>query len=180
MKTLIVLAFALLCASLGQADTVDYSFSVVNAPGGIGDFSWTIETQAFIQPVPAAIFDSNGNCLNCDSNYFDSFLAVSAPSDGEGCGITKLFLAPNYGLTTFFSPLCDGLFDSTTAGALPDPGLLGTWTWQGTNPDDTQNLVTLTITDPPGAPSAVPEPSSIALTLCGCIFLPLAQRRSQA
>jgi len=177
MKTLTVLAFVLLCASLGHAETVDYSLSVVNAPGGIGDFSWTIETQGFIQPVPLPVYDPNGNCLNCDTNFFDSFLSVSAPSNGGGCGISRLFLAPDQGLITFFSPLCDGLYDSTVAGGLPDAGVVGTWTWQGTNPDDTQNFVTLTISDPPASPAAAPEPSTLALALCGCVFLPLARRR---
>jgi hypothetical protein len=167
----LVLAALLLAVIPAHADQVDYTLSVQNAPGGIGDFSWTIQTDGFIQPLPAAIYDSNHNCLNCDSNFFTSFVTVSAPSNGEGCGISKLFLVPDYGLTTFFSPLCDGLYDSTTAGALPDPGVLGTWSWQGTNPDDSQNYVTLTITDPPG--TTVPEPQTWAMLFFGLIGLAL-------
>lgn len=173
-----VVAFVLLCIALCstcRADQVDYTFSVVNAPGGIGDFSWEIATTGFIEPPPVPAY-VDGTCTNCDANYFDSFLALSAPSNGDGCGITKLFLAPGYALTTFFAPLCDGLYDSFTGGGLPDPGVLGTWNWQGTNPDGTENFETLTITDPPG-PVATPEPSALSLACFGLIGLAIRKAR---
>jgi hypothetical protein len=168
MKTaMAILAFALIAVA-SQAETVDYSFSVVNAPGGIGDFSWTVASDGFIElGPPPVIVPAPGipgyQCIaNCADNLYTSFTQVSGPSVG-GCGIPQVFMAPNESITTFFSPLCDGIYDSTTAGGLPAMDELGSWSWQGTNPDDTQNYVTLTISDPPGDPAGVPEPGSLAL-----------------
>src|SRR5579862_1159008 len=154
-KIALLVAVALAAVSLLSVPThadelVDYTLTVTNAPGDIGNVSWTIQTDGFIEPVPPMTFNSEGQCTDCQSNYFTSFVSESSPSNGDGCGITQVFLAPNYSTTTFFSPLCLGAYDALTAGVLPEPGELGTWSWQGTNPDETQNYVTLTVTDPPG------------------------------
>lgn len=177
MKLLSGLVLALLFVLPAQADTlVDYALSVTNAPENIGNVSWTIQTDGFVEPVPPMTFNSQNQCTDCDSNFFTSFVAESSPSNGGGCGITGVWLVPDYAPVTVFSPLCDGLYDSLTAGGLPDPGILGTWSWQGTNPDGTQNFVTLTITDPPGA---VPEPSEISLLLFGALALICCARRRE-
>jgi hypothetical protein len=157
---------ALLYALPASANTVDYSLSVQNMPG-IGDFSWEIQHNGFIFDTPAT-FDDLGNCTNCDRYNFNSFASLSAPSQGGGCGISGVFLDPEYAPQTFFSPLCDGKYDSYLGGAFPAPGTLGTWNWQWDNGDGTQNFETLTITDPPGA---VPEPGEWGLLLCGLLGL---------
>ena len=119
-----------------RADEISYTYEVQNSPGEIGNFSWTIETNGFIT-----------QSTNFTGNYFNSFIALSAPSNGHGCGIYKVFATPNLALTTFFSPLCNGLFDSETGGGLPIPGQLGTFISTGTNPDDTESTTILIVTD---------------------------------
>jgi hypothetical protein len=77
---------------------------------------------------------------------YDDFLLVSAPSNGEGCGITDVFAeASSAGLsfTTFFAPLCDGIYGPLTVGLSLAPGQTGTWTWSGENYSDGENTVTL-------------------------------------
>ena len=162
---------ALLCAVTltCRATTVDYNLSVINAPGGIGSFSWEIQTQGFVVETPP-IFDSQGDCLNC-SRYNFTPIASSAPSNGQGCGISGVFMEPDYAITTFFSPLCDGLYDSTSAGDLPDPpDQLGTFSQQWVNQDGSINYVSLTITDPAG-PVNTPEPSTLLLFTAGLAWL---------
>jgi len=160
----IALAIAALALSLvvipARADTVslvDYSLSVVNAPG-VGDFSWTVETEGFI-PAPATPFTYD--------YLFTAFKAESGPSKGGGCGISGVWLIPGYGTTTLFTPLCDGLYGSTVAGGVPEPGVLGTFSWQGADPDGSANFVTLTISDPMSDPVSTPEPSTWVLLACG-------------
>ncbi len=165
MKPLALLALLCAVTLTAGATTVDYSLSVINAPGGIGSFSWEIQTNGFIVETPP-LFDSQGDCLNC-SRYNFTPIASAAPSNGQGCGISSVFMEPDYAITTYFSPLCDGLYDSTTAGNLPDPpGQFGTFTQTWMNPDNTLNTVTLAISDPP-ANAAVPEPTSWQLLLFG-------------
>ena len=164
MKAALVLAaLALLFALPARAD-VDYSMEVTDAPGGIGDFSWTIDTPNFVQPPAPMQFDSQGNCTNCLDNFFDTFVTESAPSTGGGCQISGVWLYPDYGPApvTKFSPLCNGLYDAYSGGALPDVGVLGTWSWTWNNYDGSVTDETLTISDPP---TATPEPATWLL-LC--------------
>ncbi len=174
MKPLALLALLCAVTLTAGATTVDYTLSVQNAPGGIGDFSWEIQTDGFVLDTPP-IFDSEGDCLNC-SRYNFTPIASSAPSNGQGCGISGVFMDPEYAITTFFSPLCDGLYDSTSAGDLPNPpDQFGKFTQQWTNLDNTLNTVTLTISDPP-ANAAVPEPSVWQLLLCGFGLIWIARK----
>jgi hypothetical protein len=171
-----VLLAALLFALPARADQIiDYTETVVNA--GIGDFSWTIANDGFIPDIPPpSTYDSQGDCVaNCNPSFFHDFVSVSAPSNGGGCGITGVYLYPDYGPApvTVFSPLCDGMYDAFEGGGLPDVGTLGTWSWTGTKPDGTLDYVTLTISD-----ASVPEPSSLALLALGLsVFIPLKLRR---
>lgn len=170
MKTLTLCALLLCFAVLTcHASTIDYTLTVVNAPQQIGDFTWTIEHDGFITVPPPPVYDTSvspAHCIeNCDqSELYDSFTAITPPSNGEGCGIKDVLMIPDEGLVTYFSPFCDGLYTAFGGGVLPDVGVLGAWNWQWVNPDDTLNTITLTITDPPGA---VPEPVTWKLLLCG-------------
>jgi hypothetical protein len=106
-----------------------------------------------------------------------SWNAASDPSTGGGCKIHRIFLeAENqaYGFTTFFSPLCDGLFDSETSGIAVSATQFGTYMWSGTNPDNTKSFDTLTIFKS-DLPITTPEPSTFtvllfALLTCGIGF----------
>lgn len=174
MKPLALLALLCAVTLTAGATTVDYSLSVINAPGGIGSFSWEIQTNGFIVETPP-LFDSQGDCLNCNRYNFTPIVS-SAPSNGQGCGISGIFMEPDYAITTYFSPLCDGLYDSTTAGNLPDPpDQFGTFTQTWMNPDNTLNTVTLAISDPP-ANAAVPEPDSLWLVAFGMMLLFFARQ----
>src|SRR5579862_8320208 len=97
---------AMLLAVPALADTISYSLSVENAPGGIGNVSWDLVTDGFIQSCNDILYPS--------CSFYHDFLSVSAPSNGGGCGITGVFAYPGYAFTTFFSPLCDGAYDSLT------------------------------------------------------------------
>lgn len=172
MKRLLVLALfaAALCVLPVRADQIiDYTETVVNAPGEIGNFSWTIAHDGFIQPPPDPTYDAQGDCIGCDADLFTSFASVSPPSNGGGCQITGVWLEPDFGPTpvTEFSPLCAGMYDAFSGGELPEVGVTGTWEWTWENPDDTTNYITLTIDDPPGDPASVPEPGTWKLLLCG-------------
>ena len=90
-----------------SADQVDYTLSVENAPGGIGNFSWTIARPSFIELTPP-LFNSMGECTNCNRYNFNSFVSVEAPTKGEGCGISGVFMDAQYALTTFFFPCVTG------------------------------------------------------------------------
>jgi hypothetical protein len=159
----LALFFALPLAT--QADEISYDLTVTNAPGGIGNMSWDLVTNGFIPP--ATLVCTPTSCTQ--TGFYNDFLSLSAPSNGDGCAITDVFASPGYAFTTFFSPSCDGLYDSLTAGVVPQPGETGTWTWTGTNPNDTQNTVTLTVTDltTESEPISTPEPSALALLLLG-------------
>lgn len=175
MKSLI--AILVLCAAslTCRADTlVDYTETVTNAPGGIGDFSWTVQTDRFIQPPPTPVY-VNHQCINCDANLFTPIESV-APSNGDGCQITGVWMFPDFGPapTTEFSPSCDG-FTAFSGGVLPDVGTLGTWNWQWENPDNSTNYITLSITDPPAVPT--PEPRTLELLACGLGISWLGWRR---
>ena len=168
MKPALVLAAltALLFVISARADIV-YTLSVVDAPGGIGDFSWSLDTPDFIVTPPPMKFDSQENCIaNCNPGIYDSFTSTSAPSNGDGCAIPKVWLEPDYAPVTFFAPLCDGLYDAFSGGAFPEPGpsSLGTASWEWQNYDGTDTIETLTVTDPP---VSTPESSTWKLLLCG-------------
>jgi hypothetical protein len=166
----IVTLAALLYVLPASAETVYYTLSVVNVEGA-GDLSWTIANDGFIGP-PDPIFDSQRNCISgCNPGTFTSFVAVSEPSQGEGCQITSVWLQPSYGTVTFFSPLCQGKYDAMVAGDVPQPGQFGTWSFQGTNPDGTQDFVSLTVSDPPSDPVGTPEPGTWGLLLGGLALL---------
>lgn len=164
MKTLLAILLFALSTLVCRAETVDYSLTVQNAPGGIGDFSWTVASDGFIQPPPPPILDAQGNCTNCDANLFTPVMS-SPPSNGNGCQITGVWLYPDFGPAPFteFSPLCDGLYSGFSGGVLPDVGTLGSWQWNWTNPDNSINHIALTISDP----VSTPEPRTLELLGCG-------------
>ena len=108
-----------------QADTAHftYAFAIENAQGGIGDFSWEVTTLGL---------------LPLGETSFINFNQVSAPSSGLGCQISSVLLEGEpggIGMTTFFKPLCSGLFDSETSGFAVNPGQVGVYSASGTNPD---------------------------------------------
>ena len=156
-----------LLAIPAKADTIDYTLVVQNAPGGLGDFSWEIQHDGFIQPPPLPIFGASGNCTNCTSNLFTSFASVSEPSNGGGCAIAGVLLMPDFGPApvTLFSPVCAGGGDAFSGGLVPDVGTLGTFSQQWLNPDGTMNMVSLAIRDM--GPVATPEPRTWSLLICG-------------
>ena len=191
-QVLTVAATVLFCAATllvlpVYAETVDYTYSVVNAPGGIGDYSWTVETTGFIEPPPAPVYQCIENCNESPEHWirqcveycsgvdlFTSFASESAPSNGGGCQITGAWMIPSYSITTEFSPLCGGMYDATSAGEMPDPGTLGTWNWTwGSGAEKTDAM--LTITDPVGTP----EPSTWALLGLGMLGLAGAKRKER-
>jgi hypothetical protein len=148
MKRAFMILGLLLVAAPAFADNVSFSFSIENAPGGIGDFSWTITLPALDESVDTA-----------------SWNAASNPTQGGGCQIDRILLlaeSGGYGMTTYFSPLCDGLYDSETSGFAVSSTEYGTYTFSGTNPNDTKNFSTFTIFAS-NLPVTTPEPSTIAL-----------------
>jgi hypothetical protein len=147
-----------------HADTAHftYEFSITNAPGGIGDFSWEVTTLGLLQ----------------GSTKFVNFNQVSPPSTGGGCQITSVLLigeAGGIGLNTFFSPLCLGLFDSETSGFAVNPGQVGVYTFSGTNPDDSKNFATFQVFQS-HLPVTTPEPGMITLLPAGLLFLATSRR----
>jgi hypothetical protein len=171
MRRLVLLVVLLLASSPVFADNLEVTFSIQNAPGTIGDFSWTIVTGGFNQSLDTA-----------------KWLAISNPTNGGGCAIKEISLLAEgngtdhaYGLTTFFSPLCQGLYDSTTAGVdfsfLSGGKDFGTVNWSGTNPDNTISHDSLTL-EPTTLPVTSPEPGSLGLAMTGfALWGLLAYRR---
>ena len=167
-----------------HAETVEYSFSVTNVPG-VGDFSWTLDTDGFITTPPDPVYQCIENCNETPEHWirecveycgnlslFTDFVQVSEPTICGDCQISGAWLLPDYSILTEFSPLCngqycDGQYEGTSAGAMPEPGTLGTWNWQGTNPDGTENEATLTVSDPVGTP----EPSSLGMLALSLLAL---------
>lgn len=133
------------------ADNVSFTFGIQNAPGGIGDFSWTITLPALNESIDTQAWN-----------------AASNPTSGGGCKITGIDLIADggqgYTFTTFFAPLCDGLYDSETSGFAVSPTEFGTYTFSGTNPDDTKNFASLTIFES-DLPTTAPEPSALSMLL---------------
>jgi len=211
-----ILLAAVLFALPAHADTINYTLTVNNSL--IGNFSWTIQTDGFIKPFfecvancDASQVDQRGvivaECTgqDCDDyNFFTSFVAVSEPSDGDGCQITGAWLyAFDYGsqpATEFSSPSCDGNGGAIVEYGIPTGpvggvtgrpliGVTGTWSWQVQNPgailnpdgteDFTESDVTLTVSDVSSSGnSKVPEPDSLALLALGLsVFIPLKLRR---
>ncbi len=155
-KSILMVLLLSLFAVPVRADNVSFTFQMQNAPGGIGDFSWTITMPTLGMSLDTA-----------------SWNAVSNPSMGGGCKIDDILVmaeAQAYSFTTFFSPLCGGLYDSETSGISVSPGQFGTYTWSGTNPDNTHNFETLTIFQS-DLPVTTPEPSVCALLLVGLALL---------
>lgn len=153
-KCLLLLPLLVFFALPCWADNVSFSFSIVNAPGDIGDFSWTITLPALSESV--------------DTNTWN---AISNPTTGGGCKIDAIELLAEiggYGMTTFFSPLCNGLYDSETSGFAVSPSQFGTYTFSGTNPDNTKNFSTFTIFSS-NLPITTPEPSDLTLLLIGLV-----------
>lgn len=170
MKHALLVIALLFVASVASADNVSFTFDIINAPGGIGDMSWTIVAPGLNQSLDT-----------------ESWYAASNPSNGGGCAISRIFLEAQgngaYSLNTFFTPLCDGKYDSLTAGVdftyLSGGAQYGTVNWWGTSPDGTINYETLTIL-PTNLAVTSPEPSTLALLLVAlaCIAWPLLRRRS--
>jgi hypothetical protein len=178
----LLLGAMLLFALPASADQIDYTYTYNDA--GIGTFSWTVETDGFIQPVPNYedgyhIYDANNFCINCGVTYRFVPGVSSAPTDGDGCQVAGVEIAPDFDIYTYFSPFCgpgSGLGEyETKGGAMPDVGELGTFPWQWTDANDGNgpySYGTLTISDA----SAVPEPGSLALLIVGIGLLGLAHR----
>jgi hypothetical protein len=169
----LLLGAILLFALPARADQIDYTYTDNDAT--IGNFSWTVETDGFIQPVPEFtdgyhIYDANNFCTNCGvtNGFFPG--VSSAPTNGDGCQVAGVEIAPDFNIYTSF--FCDpgsgvGYWDETLGGVMPDFGELGTFTWQWS-----YSYGTLTISDA----SAVPEPGSLALLIVGTGLLGLAHR----
>jgi hypothetical protein len=143
-----------------QADTAHftYEFSIVNAPGGIGDFSWEVTTLGLLPE---------------GATQFINFNQVSPPSRGLGCQIRSVLLEGEpggIGMTTFFMPLCSGLFDSETSGFAVNPGQVGIYSASGTNPDNTINAATFRVFES-NLPVTTPEASTFALLGTAMAFL---------
>jgi hypothetical protein len=151
-KSILLSLLLLLFVHPAWADNVSFTFDIRNAPGGIGSFSWTITAPS----------------LN-DSMNTQAWNAASNPTLGGGCKIARIALeAQNqaYGFTTFFSPRCDGLYDSETGGVAVSTTQFGTYSWWGTNPDNTKFFETLTISKT-DLPVTAPEASVFTLLLAG-------------
>jgi hypothetical protein len=148
-----------------QADTAHftYEFSIVNAPGGIGDFSWEVTTLGL---------------LPLGETQFINFNEVSPPSSGLGCQITSVLLEGEpggIGMTTFFKPLCRGLFDGETSGFAVNPGQVGIYSFSGTNPDNSINSATFRVFQS-NLPVTTPEPRTFALLTAGMVFLSCSRK----
>ena len=149
-----------------EADTrhITYEFSIDNAPGGIGDFSWEVTALGL---------------LPLGETTFISFNQVSPPSAGGGCQISSVQLEGEnggIGMTTFFTPLCDGLFDSETSGFAVNAGQLGIYSFSGTNPDNSRNFATFQVFQS-NLPVTTPESSTFAFLAIG-VLLVVGLRRS--
>ena len=159
-KLLLAAVALFFCIAPVQADTTHftYAFSIQNAPGGIGDFSWEVTTLGLL---PAG------------ETSFINFNQVSSPSSGLGCQITSVLLegeSGGIGMTTFFMPLCRGLFDSETSGFAVNPGQVGVYSASGTNPDDTINSATFRVFQS-NLPVTTPEPGTFVFLIGGTLFL---------
>ena len=150
----------LLCVLPAKADTahITYEFSIDNAPGGIGDFSWEVTTLGL---------------LPLGDTTFTNFNQVSPPSAGGGCQISSVLLEGENGgisMTTFFAPLCGGLFDSETSGFAVNPGQLGSYSFSGTNPDNSHNSATFRVFQS-NLPVTTPEPNTFAFLAIGLLLV---------
>jgi hypothetical protein len=161
MKKLLFAVFSLLLHTVPvHADTahITYAFSIQNAPGGIGDFSWAVTTLGLLPDGQA---------------QFSSFNALSAPSSGGGCHINSVLLGISPGgisMTTFFTPLCLGLFDSETSGFAVSAGQIGVYSSWGANPDDSINTATFRVFQS-DLPVTTPEPGTFGALTAGLLLL---------
>lgn len=192
---------ALLLCGVSRADNVSYTLvEVFSAPNyGIGDFSWTVTLPGFLPELPDGEIGGpyGGGYGTVDFGHFN---AVTNPTNGGGCQITNVFMSGNldyslgylsgdtYLMDAFFSPLCDGRYDSTIIGVEVPHDTYGTWTLTGEYDYDygTPNyemavgtyVTTFSIVDT-NLPITTPESPTLGLLAFGLFVLGLlALRRS--
>ena len=164
-KNLFALLFVLFVLTIPtKADNITYDFTLVNAPL-VGSFNWEI-TVPSVLTIPSVASQTT-------PFIFTSFNADTAPVNGGGCQIGSVELLSEsfggLGITTFFSPLCQGKFDSTTAGlTVTQPDGLGIYTFSGTGADGKQYTDVLVISKSQ-LPLTVPEPPTFGLLVAGLV-----------
>jgi hypothetical protein len=125
---------------------------------------------------------------------FTTFDYAVGPLNGGGCQISSVELIPGsfggLGIDTNFLPLCQGGFNSTSAGlTVTQPNGLGLYTFSGHAPDGSvytdilwifDSGLPLTPFNAPSDPPSVPEPSTLLLLTAGTALLLLRSQVPQA
>jgi len=153
----VVSLFLFVLPAAGDNAHYTYEFSIDNAPGGIGDFSWEVTTLGLLPEGETS---------------FTNFNQVSSPTAGGGCKITSVLLegeSGGIGLTTFFMPLCLGVFDSETSGFAVNPAQIGFYSSSGTNPDGSIYMQTFQVFQS-NLPVTTPEPGTMACVATGLLL----------
>jgi PEP-CTERM motif len=180
-----LVAILFFVTSPALADNFTYDFTILNAPD-VGTFSWAVTVPGSLT-VP-------GVENNFTPYVFTTFDYAVGPLNGGGCQISSVELVPgSFGglsIDTNFSPLCQGGFDSTSAGlTVTHPNGLGLYTFLGHAPNGSvytdilwvfDSDLPLTPFSDPSNPPSVPEPSTLLLLTAGAVLLLLRSQVPQA